>query len=407
MDNHIETRAGEHTVSGALFFYFNEATGDLVYSDKATYPGDGYTSLGQQTNTAPSTLGSWVFDSKRANIKTVTKDANMSSKIDVLTRMSSMFYNCSALTSLDLSGFDTSNVTNVSQMFSGCTALMSLDLIGFDTSSLTGISSMFFGCTALTSLDLSFDTSNVTDMGGMFRDCQSLTSLDLSGFDTSNVTKMGGMFRGCQSLTSLDLSNFDTSNVIAMYDMFYGCLDLTSLDLSGFDTSKATNTLNMFNNCNNIRIIDVSPNMSNVLSALPAATYYDAVTRQPYAKADIPGGSTYVRDLADLDLVATMVQTRMGINKVKGMLNEVRDLKKQVDASLQQIQSLQDSLSRKVEMSTGVSNCLVSRIEGQQIRMSVYDADSSNGFMIIFGDNGVVLFDITTQTVRHKVNWDI
>lgn len=57
-------------------------------------------------------------------------------------------------------------------------------------------------------------------------------------------------------------------------------------------------------------------------------------------------------------------------------------------------------------MSTNVGKCLVSRMEGQQIRMSVYDVDNSNGFMIIFGDNGIILFDVTTQTIRHKVNWD-
>ena len=38
--------------------------------------------------------------------------------------------------------------------------------------------------------------------------------------------------------------------------------------------------------------------------------------------------------------------------------------------------------------------------------MSVYDADESNGFMIIFGDNGILLFDVMTQTTRHRVNWD-
>ena len=73
----------------------------------------------------------------------------------------------------------------------------------------------------------------------------------------------------------------------------------------------------MFFRCTALRIIDISPNMSRALWQLPAATYYDAVTRQSYAKADIPGGSTYVRDLADLDLVATMVQARMGINVAK------------------------------------------------------------------------------------------
>ena len=34
-----------------------------------------------------------------------------------------MFFSCSSLTSLDLSNFDTSNVTNMQEMFSGCSKL--------------------------------------------------------------------------------------------------------------------------------------------------------------------------------------------------------------------------------------------------------------------------------------------
>ena len=47
---------------------------------------------------------------------------------------------------------------------------------------------------ALTSLDVSgWDTSNVTNMNNMFYICRSLTSLDVSGLDTSNVTNMYNM----------------------------------------------------------------------------------------------------------------------------------------------------------------------------------------------------------------------
>ena len=284
----------------ALYFYFNETTGDLVYSDQATYSGDGYTSLGEQTNVKPSTSSHWIFSSKRAYIKTVTKDPNISTQIDILNKMSYMFYDCSALTSLDLSGFDTSNVTNMAAMFYRCSALTSLDLSGFDT-------------------------SNVTNMGTMFDSCGALTSLDLGIFDTSNVTKMNDMFNSCSALASLDLGSFDTSIVTSMNDMFNSCSALTSLDLSGFDTSNVEDMNNMFSDCGSLRIIDISPNMSKVLSGLPSDTYYDAVTRQSYAKENIPGGSTYVRDLVDLDLVATMVQTRMGINVAKRLAHKALD----------------------------------------------------------------------------------
>jgi surface protein len=89
---------------------------------------------------------------------------------------------------------------------------------------------MFLGCRNLTTLDLSsFNTSNVTDMNGMFQYCESLTTLDLSNFDTSKVTNMSGMFYACKSLTTLDLSNFNTSKVTNMLDMSSFCNNLIML----------------------------------------------------------------------------------------------------------------------------------------------------------------------------------
>ena len=85
---------------------------------------------------------------------------------------------------------------------------------------------MFYECSSLTSLDLSpLRTENVTDMGFMFRGCSSLTSLDLSPLRTENVTDMGYMFYECSSLTSLDLSSLRTENVTDM-DYMFGCYNL-------------------------------------------------------------------------------------------------------------------------------------------------------------------------------------
>ncbi|SEK96088.1 surface protein [Ruminococcus albus] len=65
---------------------------------------------------------------------------------------------------------------------------------------------MFGGCTKLTSLDVSgFDTSKVTDMSWMFGGCSNLTALDLSGFETSSVTYMRCMFWSSGELSSLTL----------------------------------------------------------------------------------------------------------------------------------------------------------------------------------------------------------
>ena len=86
-----------------------------------------------------------------------------------------------------------------------------------------------FGYSNAATLDLSsFDTSNVTNMRDMFCNCPDLLSLDLSNFDTSNVTNMSTMFVYCQELRALDLSSFDTSNVTDMSYMFYECVSITT-----------------------------------------------------------------------------------------------------------------------------------------------------------------------------------
>ena len=88
---------------------------------------------------------------------------------------------------------------------------------------LTTCENMFRGCRSLTSVNLSnFDTSNVTSMDSMFNNCSGLTSVNLSSFDTSNVTNMSYMFNNCSGLTSINLSNFDTSKVTSMSYMFGG-----------------------------------------------------------------------------------------------------------------------------------------------------------------------------------------
>ena len=158
-----------------------------------------------------------------------------------------MFYGMRNLTTLNLSNFDTSKVTDMSYMFSYMSNLITLDLSNFDTSQVTNMEVMFEGMSNLTTLNLSnFDTSKVTNMQNMFGLMTNLTILDLSNFDTSKVTDMHGMFYGMPNLTTLNLSNFDTSQVTNMNYMFYGMRNLTTLNLSNFDTSKVTNMSYMF-----------------------------------------------------------------------------------------------------------------------------------------------------------------
>ena len=176
-----------------------------------------------------------------------------------VTNMRGMFSECSSLASLDLSPLDTSNVTDMSYMLSGCSKLTSLDLSPLDTSKVTNMSYMLYYCPSLTSLDLSpLDTSNVTSMRGIFAHCSKLASLDLSPLDTSNVTNVSSMLRGCSRISSFDLSPLDTSNVTDMSYMLSGCSKLISLDLSSFDTSQVESMSGMFDGCSRLASLDLS-----------------------------------------------------------------------------------------------------------------------------------------------------
>ena len=135
------------------------------------------------------------------------------------------------------------DLTRANYLFYGCNNLTNLDLSKFNTQNVTNMSNMFYGCDSLTNLNLSnFNTQNVTNMDNMFNDCKSLTNLNLSNFNTQNVTNMRSMFYNCNSLRNLDLTNFNTQNVTNMGFMFYDCNSLKKENI----ISKNNKILNLF-----------------------------------------------------------------------------------------------------------------------------------------------------------------
>ena len=209
------------------------------------------TGTGDFSNSAGNNRAPWY-----GNCESIT---SAEIKVIGMTDASYMFYNCENLLSVDLGGFNTSQVTNMEHMFHNCKRLENVDVSSFDTKNVTRMWHMFCGCRSLISIDVSsFDTKNVTSMGNMFYDCRNLASIDVSGFDVRKVTDMQGMFYGCSSLTNIDLSGFDTENVTITSYMFSGCRSLVSLDVSGFNTKNVTNMGGMFENCSSLTNIDVS-----------------------------------------------------------------------------------------------------------------------------------------------------
>ncbi|MBO4245496.1 MAG: BspA family leucine-rich repeat surface protein [Bacilli bacterium] len=222
---------------------------------------------------------------------------------------SAMFGSMENFTELDLSEFDTINVTDIKRMFSALHNVKAINLgNNFDTSKVTDMSEFCYECFRLQEIDLGdkFDTSNVTDMSDMFANASSLINLDLGDkFDTSKVTDMSDMFTLTTSLTSLNLGNkFDTSNVTNMNFMF-AQTGLVELNLGNkFDTSKVTDMSYMFNESYHLKTIytkydfdfSSNPDVEEMFSYADSlvggggVTYYDHADYNNSKYARIAGG---------------------------------------------------------------------------------------------------------------------
>ena len=271
------------------------------------------------------------------NVEGITSLASMFKGINCLTSLSlcmdtsqlreigDTFAGCTNLISLDLSQWNTTNVTNMSSMFSGCSHLITLDVSGWDTSAVINMYNMFYGCSSLTSLDVSgWDTSAVINMYNMFYGCSSLTSLDVSGWDTSAVTNFFSMFRDCSKLQALDCSNWDVSAANNIESFFRSCKALKELKTNGFTNSICTSVYCMFIGCETLQVIDISGlDPSNVTDAYGTFIGCYALTalRWPMMgkiKADRERNSTIhlstsPLDRASLDSIFTYDRTTNGL----------------------------------------------------------------------------------------------
>ena len=140
-----------------------------------------------------------------------------------VTDMSNMFTDVENVRELNLSNFNTSKVYDMNHMFSGMKKLERITFgPNFSTSRVNDMDRMFSGLSKLKTLDLSnFDTANVTEMSGMFSYDTTLNDLRLgSNFTTENVTDMSYMFAGICDLASIDLSTFNTPRLRIVGNMF-------------------------------------------------------------------------------------------------------------------------------------------------------------------------------------------
>ena len=279
-----------------------------------------------------TSLPGWL--AQRENIKTVVFDASFANARP--TNCYAWFYGCNNLTTIEgIEYLNTENVTNMGGMFYNCCALTSLNLTSFNTAKVTNMEEMFIGCSALTTIYVSdkFVTDKVTDSRNMLSGCNKLIgAIEYDGsksdhtyanYDNGYFSPEGGFhayaefnnatgtltfsrglskpvgaydlnegdvqpawneqstninkvvfdasfakarptscymwFYSCENLTKIeDIENLNTQNVTDMSYMFYRCDGLTSLDVSNFNTQKVEDMSEMFSVCSGLKSLNVS-----------------------------------------------------------------------------------------------------------------------------------------------------
>lgn len=233
-------------------FFFNCTS--LTTLDLSGWNTSNITNMNQLFNKCTSltsvNMSGWQFNNNcsissmfnsTSNLKTIIGHENWN--LSNTTDCALLFYNSGIeelnVTNWNLSGKGTS-VNGVFQNSKLSNLIGSENLINSTWSSLPSI---FNGCTSLTSIDVSnWDTSNVTSMTNLFQNCKNLqTIVGLENLDMSKVTVLTAMFNECASLTEINLptTNFNGRNIVI--NIFAeGTSSLTELDLTPWTNVTAT-----------------------------------------------------------------------------------------------------------------------------------------------------------------------
>ena len=129
---------------------------------------------------------------------------------------------------------------------------------------------MFYGCQNLTTLDLSnFNTNQVTEMENMFGKCINLKEIKgLDKFNTENVYNMKEMFNECKNLITLDIPNFITNRATDVSSMFKDCSGLQKLNISKFKLNEDCKQSKIFEGIDkqNCELITKNNNIRNLFA---------------------------------------------------------------------------------------------------------------------------------------------
>ena len=148
----------------------------------------------------------------------VTKMTGMFASYDNIGDINNKGNNTTKITKITFpSNIDTLEVTDMSGLFYGCANLKTLDLTGFNTANVSSMQAMFKNCSKLEEIKLDptkFTDDSLTSVFRMFDNCNALKQIDFRGFKGGKLENAQSWFAQCKKLEYIDLSNFNDGSKI-------------------------------------------------------------------------------------------------------------------------------------------------------------------------------------------------
>ena len=181
------------------------------YYDENTYEGDGITQYALTTENKWNTEPAWKSLDWRSSVTKVVFDTSFANFQQVC--MNYWFEGFSKLTTIEgMEYLDTSKANYCSYMFSECSSLTSIDLSHFDTTKML-FRGFFNGCSNIEVLDLTSFTT-FTDLRGTFGGMSKLKTIIVTDLLVCNAdASTGDTFKNCNALVGGANTSFATAKV--------------------------------------------------------------------------------------------------------------------------------------------------------------------------------------------------
>lgn len=155
-------------------------------------------------------------------------------------------------------------LSQTSYLFNDCFSMKKVDLSHFNTQNLTCTNYMFMRSGLESVIFFNSKIEKVTEMIGMFTSCKKMKSFNLTSLKALMGITIDNFFSDCDSLENVDLSNFK-AKVISMKGMFYFCKELKNVNISNLD-SKEASIEDIFLGCFSLKKENVKTKDQNILS---------------------------------------------------------------------------------------------------------------------------------------------